>query len=84
MNHRFFTDSTAAMDYEEGVDVMKEQAKFNRIMDGIDSVGEKIGIKINKRATWISRSLVFGFFVVVIGIVCFLGALVKNMLGRKD
>jgi hypothetical protein len=73
------SDSTVAMDDDDRF----SQERFDGIMDKIDRLGERVGIKINKKSKWISRSIIFTISVLIVGACCFAVALARKLFKKN-
>ena len=60
------------------------KAKFHNIMDNVDNFGKKLGIKVNKKAKWISRSVIFSIAIVGVGIFCFFASFLTHVFKKRN
>lgn len=61
----------------------KDKKNFNRSIDVLASIGEKIGTQINKRGIWVFKTVIIGLAILTFGFSFLIGSIIKKSLGMK-
>lgn len=62
----------------------KDRQRFDKTIDNLINFGEKVGLHINKKSTWVIKTVIIGGAVLLFGGLFFLWAILRKSVGEKD
>jgi hypothetical protein len=62
----------------------KDREKFDKALETMAKIGEKVGIHINKKGSWVLRTMIIGGSLLVFGLLIFIWSMLRKSIGEKD